>query len=63
MPEPLASVAVDGSKNPGWARAYLGWARHSGNGWAIVLLPFLGLLSLFAEDEEEPISVQNYTLF
>jgi hypothetical protein len=61
--EPLVPDPASGSKNSRWARAYVGWAPHSGNGWAIVLLPFLGLLSLFAEDEEEPVPVQNYTLF
>jgi hypothetical protein len=63
VPEPLIPDPEGGRQHPRWARSYVRWAPHSGNGWAIVLLPFLGLLWLFAEDEEEPISVQNYTLF
>lgn len=62
MRKPLRPVRVDGSRHPRWARAYVRWAQ-SGNGWAMVLLPFLALLSLFADDEEEPVPVQNYTLF
>ena len=61
--EPLGPRALDGRQHPQWARAYARWASPSGNNWAIVLLPFLGLLSVFAEDEEEPVPVQNYTLF
>jgi hypothetical protein len=59
----LSPDPASASKNPRWARTYIRWAPRSGNGWAIVLLPFLGLLSLFGEDEEEPVPVQNYTLF
>jgi hypothetical protein len=63
VPEPLRADPVDGRQHPRWARAYVRWAPQSGNGWAVVLLPFLALLSLFADDEEEPVPVQNYTLF
>src|SRR5262249_46895303 len=63
VPAPLNPNPVDARQHPRWAPAYVRWAPQSGNGWAIALLPFLALLSLFADDEEEPVPVQNYTLF
>jgi hypothetical protein len=63
LPVSMGMKPAEGRHNPRWARAYVTWAPHSGNGWAIVLLPFLALLSLFGDDEEEPVPVQNYTLF
>ena len=43
--------------------AYLHWARSSGNLWAVVLLPFLFLLSVLAEDEDDTLPAYVYTLF
>jgi hypothetical protein len=60
---PLLPASVGEGQHAGWARGYARWALHSGNGWAIVLLPFLGLLALLGEDEEAPVRVHNYTLF
>jgi hypothetical protein len=46
-----------------WTKAYFHWARSTGNLWAVVLLPFLSLLSLLAEDEDETLPAYVYTLF
>jgi hypothetical protein len=46
-----------------WMPAYVRWARRSGNLWAVVLIPFLSLLSLLAEEEEDTLPAFVYTLF
>jgi hypothetical protein len=54
------------SKDPterGWATAYFIWARRTGNWWAIVLLPFLFLLSVLADDDRKTLPAHIYTLF
>ncbi len=48
-----APSAGAGIKEAVWMRAYVRWARRSGNLWAIVLLPFLSFLSLLAKDEDD----------
>ncbi|MGH7264020.1 MAG: hypothetical protein ACREMB_04080 [Candidatus Rokuibacteriota bacterium] len=48
----------------GWIRAYLGWALDSGNGWAVCLLPFFALLSVFESGRPDSATpAQNYTLY
>ena len=39
------------------------WARRTGNWWAIVLLPFLFLLSVLADDDTKTLPAHIYTLF
>ena len=61
-----SSFSSLGLKDPaerGWATAYFIWARRTGNWWAIVLLPFLSLLSVLAEDDNETLPAHIYTLF
>jgi hypothetical protein len=63
----LHSAAVvqqsDDSGQKGWMSAYMAWAIGTGNLWAVVLLPFLSLLALVAEDQDEAVPVHVYTLF
>jgi hypothetical protein len=47
----------------GWATAYFIWARRTDNWWAIVLLPFLSLLSVLADDDKKTVPGHIYTLF
>lgn len=61
-PPPFAEKP-NGSIQMKWTKAYFLWARSSGNLWAIVLLPFLSLLSLLAEDEDDTLPANVYTLF
>lgn len=46
-----------------WVSVYAAWARSSGNGWAITLLPFLLLLSLLEPEQERAFPAGIYTLF
>jgi hypothetical protein len=48
---------------PRWIRSYLGWAMHSGNGWAVFLIPFLCLLRMYAVEQEHGTQANIYTLF
>ncbi len=52
-----------GAKPRPWVSVYLSWARSSGNGWAIVLLPFLLLLSVLEPEQERFFPAGIYTLF
>jgi hypothetical protein len=47
----------------GWVSNYLSWAFKSGNAWAIVLLPFLGILAAISVPEERKVASNIYTLF
>jgi hypothetical protein len=48
----------------GWIRAYVTWARQSGNLWAVCLLPFLIVLSALEIDEtQNRVAANVYTLF
>lgn len=47
----------------GWFTVYYGWARQSGNSWAICLLPFLALLRRLDPEEEKAFTANIYTLF
>lgn len=57
--------AAAGSEWPqtGWLSGYLRWARTSGNAWTVALLPFLAVLSLLGQGEDEPPPANIYTLF
>jgi hypothetical protein len=44
-------------------RAYFHWARQSNNFWALVLLPFLWVLSLLTRDKDDTLPAHIYTLF
>ena len=59
----FSSATVKHIAERGWATAYFTWARRSGNWWAIVLLPFLSLLSVLAEDDRKALPAHIYTLF
>ena len=61
--ENIAPCARTGIKKAEWLCAYVCWACRSGNLWAIVLIPFLSLLSLLAKDEDETFPTNVYTLF
>ena len=61
--ENSAPSARRGINEAAWLRAYVRWARRSGNLWAIVLIPFLSLLSLLAKDEDDTLPTNIYTLF
>jgi len=50
-------------KRPTWARSYVAWAVQSGNAWAIVLIPFLWLLRMFAVEQQHATQANIYTLF
>jgi hypothetical protein len=53
-----------GSSAPrSWTAVYGSWARSSGNGWAIALLPFLLLLSVLEPEQERTVPAGIYTLF
>jgi hypothetical protein len=61
-----SSFSSESLKDPaerGWATAYFIWARRTGNWWAIILLPFLFLLSVLADDDKETLPAHIYTLF
>ena len=46
-----------------WIRNYLSWARHTGNLWAVPLLPFLILLRMVGQDRNTKFVSNIYTLF
>jgi len=55
---------IDEATKKSWTRNYVEWARNDDNRWALLLLPFLLMLSLFSQDEEEATPPSNiYTLF
>lgn len=56
-------VAISDSSHKGWVRTYLSWALHSGNFWAVFLLPFLILLNALEPDGKKTIPIGIYTLF
>jgi hypothetical protein len=47
----------------GWVRSYVSWAFHSGNTWAVALLPFLAILWVSRGPQEKKIEGNIYTLF
>jgi len=48
----------------GWIRAYVAWARQSGNLWAVCLLPFLMILAALDNNEtQNRVAANVYTLF
>jgi len=51
------------SLRTGWIRNYLSWARHTGNLWAVPLLPFLILLRIVEPDKKTEFVSNIYTLF
>lgn len=51
------------AEHPRWMATYITWARQSGNGWAVMLLPFLVLLSALEPEEERSFPANIYTLF
>jgi hypothetical protein len=59
----FSSVRLKDPTEREWATAYFIWARRTGNWWAIVLLPFLSLLSVLADDDKETLPAHIYTLF
>ena len=46
-----------------WGAAYLSWARESGNGWAMILLPVLLVLASVELYEERSVPTHTYTLY
>jgi hypothetical protein len=52
----------DDAEGP-WTSVYIAWARRTGNGWALVLMPFLIVLAAVAEDDEQALPANLYTLF
>ena len=47
----------------GWMGAYARWALKTGNVWSICLLPFLWLIRLLSQEEEQVSQANIYTLF
>jgi len=58
-----ASERLRLQKRPRWIRSYVSWAVQSGNGWAVVLVPFLWLLRMFAVEQQQGTHANIYTLF
>ena len=59
------SPAAD-AESPGrlaWMHDYFRWATHSGNVWAITLLPFLVILRICSKPQTESKEFNIYTLF
>lgn len=46
-----------------WYRSLVGWARDSGNYWALGLVPLLGLLRLLRPKTERSLGENIYTLY
>jgi len=60
-PVPGSTAAIHGTH---WISDYVGWAAHTGNVWAITLIPFLAVLRLIATPEDANTTFANiYTLF
>jgi hypothetical protein len=59
----FSSVTLKDATERGWATAYFIWARRTGNWWAVVLLPFLFLLSVLADEDTKTLPAHIYTLF
>jgi hypothetical protein len=47
----------------GWVRTYLRWALHTGNVWAIFLIPFFCMLRMVSTEEPAAAAGNIYTLF
>ena len=50
-------------KGGGWTRDYIAWALDSGNAWAIILLPFVAMLSALEDEDQWTFPTSVYTLF
>ena len=59
---PFAANAIGPAPN-GWIRTYLRWAIHTGNVWAIFLIPFFGMLRMISTEEPAAAAGNIYTLF
>jgi hypothetical protein len=59
----FSSMRLKDPTERGWATEYFIWARRTGNWWAIVLLPFLSLLSVLADNDRKTLPAHIYTLF
>jgi hypothetical protein len=59
----FSSMRVKDLTERGWVTEYFIWARRTGNWWAIVLIPFLSLLSVLADDDKDTLPAHIYTLF
>jgi hypothetical protein len=59
----LPSFPGQANEKAEWVRAYMHWTRRSSNLWALVLLPFLMLLSLVSKVEDDAPPTHVYTLF
>lgn len=46
-----------------WLHNYTLWTMHSGNLWALSLVPFLALLAALGTKKQENVPVDTYTLF
>jgi hypothetical protein len=55
----------DAISNPdrGWGANYCNWALDTGNWWAMLLLPFIGMLIWLDSDAQERFPQNLYTLF
>jgi hypothetical protein len=64
-PVPFATATENGNIAPaqGWVGNYLQWATHTGNVWAISLIPFLWLLRMVSTEEPTTAAGNIYTLF
>lgn len=57
------AVPREHASRKGWVRNFLSWTFHSGNLWAVFLLPSLLLLGMLEKDEESSLPSNIYTLF
>lgn len=57
------SIPQEGTSPKGWIGSYFSWVRHSGNLWALFLLPFLALLWTVESRKERSSTPDIYTLF
>ena len=46
-----------------WVRGYISWSIHSGNAWALSLLPFLAILRFCSVPQQRAVQSNIYTLF
>jgi hypothetical protein len=58
---PAANIGTP--RRLGWIRDYFRWTIHSGNVWAITLLPFLVILQTCSKPQAETKEFNIYTLF
>ncbi len=59
----LHSYPCSETRDTGWVRRYVAWARSSNQVWVLALLPFLCVLSWLKNDEETVVRESIYTLF